>query len=546
MSTNIRVDVTLQRLQNQSRQATEQNRTEKAEREERVIYTTIQPQKREEIIYTTNQPQKREVIYVETRANTRTIVTQTVSGQDFADVKFVPAGSVKRDSPFDKRRPAAQRLEEGSTMGVQYTTQVIAGSPQPTFRLTVGPPGQLQYVQADTLAPSTAAATNRPATTSTTSGAESVLGFLILHDPPNFFGNDWTTEYPCGSSFQTGKGTAPTSSWTESTTARVITQDFTDSAGYLLPIGSQTCIFLYVYSKLRTLTVYERKDRTDRTSVNPRFTTSGCGLQTGTYYDRESTFRVEDIFDNIEQRQSYQIMAFLVAPDSVRALEVPEQLDAAIRQLHPPMEVNSTAEMLTSSEYTRYEFAEVAGVTDEPQNYNGPVTYGYSTIPIFSSAVHRQGSLHGNYQSVSTRNDVLAKQFGMGYLHQDTHDGNFFTPAVFRFIRSAMDLSTSNAQLYDYMRSTYFSRAPKRYLAPCVIESSCTEQETVGFDQTTTAPVNIDTPVQESDFSRKAKYDVALNGAFDYEVVFGWDWDDPTYCAQQLKALGFTTADLKP
>lgn len=522
MSTNIRVDVTLQRLQNQSRQATEQNRSQRQDREEQSQQATSAQ----------SAPQ--------TSATTGQSLTDRLRSLDRRD-----ATGASRTAPFDRRRPAAQRLEQGSTMGVEYTTTVIFGVPRPTFRLTVGPPGLLQSVQADTLGPSGTAATNRPPTTDESSGPQSVLGFVVLYDPPNAFGNDWVTEYPCGTFSNQGTGTPPTTSWSEFSTANVVTQDFDDSAYYLLPIGDQTCIFVYVYSKLRTLTVYKRRNRTDRVSVNPRFTTAGCGLQTGTYYDRESTFLTEDIFDNIEQRQAYEVMAFVVSPDSVRALEVPSALDAAMRELHPPMEVNSTAEVLTSAVYTRYEFADVAGAVD-PQNYNGPITYGYSTVPVFSPSLHRQGSLHGDYQSVSARNDVLAKQFGMGYLNESTHDGDFFTPAVFRFVRSAMNLSTTNTQLYEYMRSTYFSRAPRRYLAPCVIESSCSQREVVGFDQTTTAPVNISTPVSASNFTRKAKYDVALNGAYDYEVVFGWDWDDPTYCAQQLKALGFTSADLKP
>ena len=41
MSTNIRVDVTLQRLQNQSRQATEQNRSERQQRGQATIETVV-------------------------------------------------------------------------------------------------------------------------------------------------------------------------------------------------------------------------------------------------------------------------------------------------------------------------------------------------------------------------------------------------------------------------------------------------------------------------------------------------------------------------
>lgn len=73
MSTNIRVDVTLQRLQNQSRQATEQNRSERQQREEAL-----------------QQP----------------VALQAVAEEP---VGTREATGARRESPFDRRRPAAQR-----------------------------------------------------------------------------------------------------------------------------------------------------------------------------------------------------------------------------------------------------------------------------------------------------------------------------------------------------------------------------------------------------------------------------------------------------
>lgn len=441
-----------------------------------------------------------------------------------------------------ERRPAAQR-ELGSVMAVEYTSQLISGTPSATFRLRVGPPGLLEEAQADVLEPSTAAASSLPPSTDTDSGSgEALLGFLTTG------ANGYSTQYPCGYTFQIGTGTPPLTSWTEFTVARVVTQNFNDSHAYLLPIGDKSGIFVYVYSKLRLLTVYERYSRTDRVSVNERITSSGCGLQPGTYYDRESTFQVTDTLDNIEERQRYEVLAFYVNETSVRQLTVPAELDAAMRALHPPMGVNSTTQQLTSSVYTRYEYADVAGVTNEPQNYNGPVTYGYSTIPAFSDVVHRQQSLHGDYPS---GHDTLARQFGLGALNTDSHGGDYYSPAVFRFIAAAMDLSSAATQTYAYMRGTFFGRAPSKYLAPCVVDGSCPldeydEPTTVVFDTTTTAPVDINTPVATGSFRRGSKYKVELNGSAQYAVTYGWDWDNPNYCRQQLTQLGFTGADLKP
>jgi hypothetical protein len=442
--------------------------------------------------------------------------------------------------PGTNSRPAAMR-KLGSVMGVEYQTQTIFGVPNPTFEIRVGPPGLDVSVTADTLAPSGNAASNQPPTVSTESGAESVLGFLTTF-APDFFGNTYRTEYPCGYTFQTGSGAPPTSSWTDNRFARVELDDYDDSAAYLLPVGRETSIFVYVYSKLRTLTVFERVSRVDRTSVNPRAVSSGCGGQAGTYYDRQSTFTTTDNFDNIEERSAYKIFAFVVSPTAVRELDVPNALDAQIRLLHPPMEVNSTQSVLNSSTYQRFEFIDQS--PPYRQNYDTPETYGYTSVPIFDQAIHRANSLHGNYGS---RNDVLAKQFGMGYLDTGEHDGPFYTPAVYSFIGSAMSLANSaDAQSYSYMRSTYFSRAPQRYLAPCVDSDSCEDSVSVGFDVTASAPTNIDEAMLASAFAPSSRYVVKLNGSSRLDVTYGWDWDQPSYCRQQLAALGFTTTDLTP
>lgn len=524
MSTNIQIDVVLLRLKEQAKELLNQNRQERQLREsQRSI------------------PQSVEQIKSNLRASyDRGLKVLADLRSDSADKhSSVP-------DTYEKRRPAAQRQDEGSTIGVQYTTQVIPAAPAGTFRLTVGIPGLAQKVVVDTLEPSGAAATNQPTPSDTTSGSESVLGFVTYLATPDFFGNNYTSQYPCGYTFQSGPGTPPTKSWTDSITPRVTSQNYDDSGSYLLPIGKKAGIFVYVYSKLRVLTVYEQQSRVDRSSVNARVTSSGCSSMPGTYYDRESTFDLSETVYDVEQRQRYEIFAFYVDDSSVRQLEVPDALDSAIRSLHPPLAVNDTAPYLSSRVYTRFEFADVAGSSDEPANYNGPVTDTYSTVPVVNISKQRQESLHGAYKEVDARNAVLARQFGLGYLNEEGHDGNFFSPAVFRFMESPMNLSISSAKNYAYMRSTYFSNAPRKYLAPCVNSNSCTEQQSVGFDATTNAPVDIDTAVLASSFRREARYDVALNGVYDYEVVFGWDWDNPTYCATKLKALGFTSADLRP
>lgn len=81
MSTNIRVDVTLQRLQNQSRQATEQNRSDKQQREQALESSGL----------------------AITAADAAAVGTTV-------EARAVESTGARARSPFEVRRPAAQRL----------------------------------------------------------------------------------------------------------------------------------------------------------------------------------------------------------------------------------------------------------------------------------------------------------------------------------------------------------------------------------------------------------------------------------------------------
>jgi hypothetical protein len=448
-------------------------------------------------------------------------------------------GTLSKTPEID-RRPAANRYQQGSMTAVDYVTTTSTGV-NPVFTLTVGPPGRNVNVVATTPAPSGAQATNLPASADTQS-PEAVVGFLTTF-PPDFFGFTWRTQYPCGTTFQTGINSPPYNSVSSSQSPQVVTNNYDDSAAYVLPIGKESCIFVYVYSKLRTLTVYRRITGTTRTSVNERIVTSGCNGQAGAYWDRETVFADEQQLDNIESRQAYKFFAFYVSPTTVRELEVPAQLTLALNALHPPLVINDATEQLASTTYTRYEF--IDQFPPFRQNYNGPVTSGYSTIPYFNSDKHQQTTLHGYYYPEN--NDVLAKQYGLGNLNTTYHAGNYFTPAVYRFIRAKMNFDDPVAsKSYSAMRSNYFPQAPNKYLAPCVLSGTCEANQRAQFDVTMTAPVNIDTAMPESAFNSNTRYKVSLNGVSKDSVLYGWDWDNPGYCRRQSFELGFSGADLTP
>jgi hypothetical protein len=67
--------------------------------------------------------------------------------------------------------------------------------------------------------------------------------------------------------------------------------------------------------------------------------------------------------------------------------------------------------------------------------------------------------------------------------------------------------------------------------------------ERIGYDRNTSPDVFL------SVWNRYPKTDIAtvFNGtSVPVGLYSTWDWGEPRYCRQQLLALGFTPADLKP
>jgi hypothetical protein len=280
---------------------------------------------------------------------------------------------------------------------------------------------------------------------------------------------------------------------------------------FSLPLGNKTCLFVFHRNFLRSI---------DFTSIG----------------GSKESFPVHDTF------------AFVVSPTAARLVNAPDALKANLVEVYPRVTVNSTREQI---------------LVQAP----GGQVISSVTVDAFDGTLWASGSRYGvaiNYSTTSSlrRATVLALQYGI--LNADPANSfslseylTYFSPAVYTFIQGPMTLD-ANAIQYEYMRSTYFARAPRFFLKRCAIETTCTAEKT-GFDVTRTVPQSLDTSIASTEFREVKKYDVALNG---YEVTgsfqfgltpvrypglaFAWDWEDPKYCRQQAARLGFTGADFRP
>jgi hypothetical protein len=226
----------------------------------------------------------------------------------------------------------------------------------------------------------------------------------------------------------------------------------------------------------------------------------------------------------------WESYAFVVSKTKARQIDMPSALENNLKELYPPMTLNSTLEY-----------------TGSPFFY--PTIPPY-TIDVFSGQAWRNSRRYGDY---SRANETLSVAFGMGNL-SGFHGGQlgffgrseFLTPAVYRFLTGPMTINTNNGR-YAYMRDNYFPDAPTYYLSRCQLDGTC-DTTRVGFDVTKETPIDIVTPMENEFFRRRKKYDVSLNGAnrTTDQLYYAWNWDRASYCQQQAIALGFSSEDLTP
>ncbi len=241
-------------------------------------------------------------------------------------------------------------------------------------------------------------------------------------------------------------------------------------------------------------------------------------------------------FDHAEQFAEYSAYCVIVSSNSVREIPAPAGLMALLRRISPPVTSNSKTTTTYSSGGGQYI---TAGPPYDPSYFYAlPTTT--QQVDGFSNAVWEGTAAYG---AASAANEVLAKQFGMGYLNEADHKGNFFTPAVFQYLGGNLSLSGAASRDYAAMRAAYYPRAPRKFLAPCV--EFCLTSDTQ-FYVTQTQPATTTSMVPNSAFKKDKAYLVKNGESSPGDVFYAWDWGDKASCRASLLALGFSSSDLVP
>lgn len=446
----------------------------------------------------------------------------------------------KLDPQPYKRDLTAHRHPSGGLIGVTYeTTGDFATS---SLTLKVGLPGFSKSVEISGISDPGQRGVNDitlPASGSTTA-VEAPPG-LHYHDSrfakpfQAWSGLDVTGS---GSPPRLYEGTAapPLTSQVD-TWVPYYTQTSTDKTQvFVLPLAPNACIFVYLHNKLKLFNVFRRVSRRIQRAVNPRAETSTIPQITNMmWYDGQQENLTVFDFDHAETFKSYQAYCVLVSDKRVAVLNTPPGLVTALRRVSPEATPNTKVTTTLSSgggQYTNY------GPPSGRSDYFYTVPTTTQQVDSFSDATWNAGAAYG---SVSAANQVLAKQFGMGWLQYSSHGGRFFTPAVYQYLGGAMNLTGATAQNYAAMRSAYYSKAPSRFLAPCV--QACNTDDTE-FYVTTTQPSTITSAVPAANFTKARGYVVKQGESSSGSVYYCWDWGDKASCKAALLALGFSAGDL--
>jgi hypothetical protein len=180
---------------------------------------------------------------------------------------------------------------------------------------------------------------------------------------------------------------------------------------------------------------------------------------------------------------------------------------------------------------------------------------------------------------------ILISTYGIGDLVSTYHPAAgaafYYSPGIFSFLNDFDQTQLESGDYFDiyepdgfydqhhtygYIRNNYLADAPlpRHFLAPCVRSSSCPVNNTAGinydnaedsyitFDKTSSQPESAYEPMDPLTFSKGTKKVSLANAPHDdiisgsAKISFVWDWGNPSYCRQQLLALGFTEIDLTP
>lgn len=439
------------------------------------------------------------------------------------------------------RRPAAQR-QGGAVMGVTYALDVDS-MPAKTVKLRVGTADfALSAEIGGIFDPGLVTINDVTLPTPGSSGdAVEAVGGLQYYD--SFYANPyqaWSSLDISGVGapplLYSGTTPPPANSQVDTWTASYETLSADCSTALVFPAGGNNCIFVYVHNKVKAYNTYRRIQRRTQVRENPR-TQTGLAptIGSGTWYDMRQTNRL--LFDYVDTQEfaAYEIYAFLVTSRGVTAVSVPSQARTYIQALCPAIRVNSTGSKLIESGG-----GQVSGYGPSSNSYFFTLPNVYGSVPVVDQALWRNSTVYGTFP---TDNDVLAKQFGIGWLQYSSHRGNFFSPAVYAYLKGALDLQAVDAQQYAAMRLQLNNLPPNKYLAPCV--QACDTDDT-DFYAATTEPVSITSGLTEEVFKLDRRYRVKKGQVSSGTLYYCWDWDKRNYCRQQLFGLGFSGLTFAP
>jgi hypothetical protein len=502
MSTNIRVDVTLQRLQEQSRQATEQNRRERQERDDALL--AKQQQSEQTSADSKNQADK-PAAQNTTSPNSR----QTDSSR------------AKGKSPFGKRRPAAQRLGTPSIVGIHYRYDASPAPPgTSTSKITVGVPG-LKFKVERVLPPYPTTTVNTninlpPNVEEPPDGLNPGLATLGGIKPPTVF-------QPTGLSINYY--------WNQD----IRLYDL--SAPLCLPLNNNATIFVWDHHLVRHHIILAEEVRRESQSVDEQQDYDG-----NTFYNRLNDYTLTYTYDNDDFKVTREVVCFLVTPKGVREVATPAALLRAIQSRRPTATKTGLIEV-------------VQGVTYQQKNSvlssTDPNVTDTITIPEARTLQNLAGFQLTNWSRRYTGPGMgLAMQYGIGSLLDNTHGAagrDYFSGSIYQWLTKPMDLSTEQSLNYGYVKKL-ISDFPGRYITRVAgfpanpPPTYRPELENFGIAKKaplryTGAPMNFD------DFIWTSQYKFSANGAPTSELAYCWNWDDEQYCRRQLQALGFKNAD---
>lgn len=497
MSTNIRVDVTLQRLQEQSRQATEQNRRQRQEREDALQQSGLTPAGNQNAA---DDP----------AAQASAAARQSSRGTD--------PSRAKGESPFDERRPAAQRLGNPSIVGVQYVVDYDL-APSGVRKITVGVPG-LQFKAEHVFSeyPTTAANTN-------------------LDLPADVY-------VPAGGvnpGLATVGGVVPPAVF-QSTGLTINYYPFSDerlydlSAPLCLPLNAQATIFVWDYHLAKHQVILARETERASQAVDARQDELGR-----TIYNRLNDYTNDFTYNNDDFKVARSTLCFLVTPKGVKPIATPAAFLNALYSRRPTASRTGSIDVLQKITYQ----------TKDTVLFWGSLVNTEVTIPeqrTYQSVAGFQASKWN--QTYTGPGMGLAIQFGIGSLLDNTHgtaSRDYFSGSVYQWLTKPMDLSKEESLDYSHVRAL-ISDFPGRYITSVAGFPSDPpptyrpDQQNFGIAKK--APLKYTgTPMSYEDFIWTSQYKFPANGAPPSQLAYCWNWDDEQYCRRQLLALGFKSSD---